>query len=303
MSKSLQFDNIVKLLCSEGADFKLRLSANSQIIIKDKQKAAFNNSRLNPKIFHIAKKIKNEADIFLHYNPEFRNGDKYAIRYYNYNKIPSKLKRFYFIDISSCYITCLKNAKIISNNLFDEINSLPKSERLISLGMLAYEPYEIEYENGKRKSIKKVGNEYSHVFYHACYLTMLLMENIIKLIGNEYLFYWVDGIFFKDQYHYYIIRDYLSSLGFKFKCGSCYNLRSKDKGNYIDMKFYQFKAGNKQAKKPKDRNDKLEFKVYNMPHYFEDYIQRRKNYELILKEDYESLLLNYKEQLQKGEIR
>lgn len=279
--------SLIDSLKKSKSSFKVHLSKNSQIVFTNNdagevKKIPFSKKKLNPKIFHVSKKIKEESSIFLHYNKEFFDKqDRGAIRYYNYNPLPKSLKRFYFIDISACYITILKNKKVISESMYNQINSLPKGERLISLGMLAYEPYEVIYEKGIRTSVKRIPNEYSPIFYYACALTQELMEKIINKIDNRYLFYWVDGIFFKNQSDYNLAKDILKTLGFKFRFGSCYNLKTKDKGNYYKVTFQQ--------------NDKGELtkKEYSIPVYFEDYKEKKESYNFIINEDFDSLLANY----------
>ena len=277
------FNVYLTMLKEQKSTFTLLLSKNSQSITINEKKNFFSERKLNYRIFGISKNIKNETKDFISVNTKFRDRkDRGTIRYYHYNIIPNKLKRFYYIDISSCYISILRQKKIISKELFDKINALPKKDRLISLGMLAHEPYKIEFIEGVQQVPTRVINEYAPVFYTACYYTQQLMEKIIKLINGDFIFYWVDGIFFKDIAHYNLVKDYLKTNKFKFSFGSCYNLESKLTDNYYDISFMQ-----------KDKN-KLEFKDYSIPIYFQDREENKQANELLINGNFDKLHEHFK---------
>jgi hypothetical protein len=293
--KRKNFNLYVDSLKDSFETFKLLLSKNSQTIIFNGQKLFFAQKKINPKIFHIVKKIKSETlDGFLSKNKLFNDRESRAgIRYYHYNNVPEKLDRFYYIDISSCYISILKNHGIISSKLFDEINQLEKSDRLISLGMCAYEPYEINFIEGVQGVPERVYNIYSPIFYYACNETMKLMDKIIELLEGNFLFYWVDGIFFKDIKYYYLISDFLKSNNYQFSFGACSNFKSFKKKSHYYCYFLQSQI----KKNNGEIVHKYNWKEYSIPYYFEDMKERRENYNLIIRGEFDKLVENYKEQL------
>jgi hypothetical protein len=240
---------------------------------------------LNPAVFHVSKKIKlAHHEYWNNQEVDFTEKDRFWIKYYNYNRISNikQSRRFYYIDLSSAYITALKNKGLINNELFNSINLLPKKDRLISLGMLAYEPYELDYRNGELHGTQRIKNEYSKTFYLACRELQLVMEAIIKKINSNYLWYWVDGIFFENFSDYYLIKDILESKKYKFRFGSCFNLNIINNSNHYNLRF--------------DQTDKglIEYKEYNIPHYFEEIKIKKENFTHIINENYSELLDNYK---------
>jgi hypothetical protein len=258
-------------LIKSEKDFELYLSRNSIKIHEHNDaeiiKHFYAKDKLNPKVFSVVKKIKLQCDEFYLKRPELFefDRDRKGILYYNYNHKELKtLNRFYYIDFSSCYISVLRNVGLIDNDLFKIINSLPKKDRLIALGILAYEPYLIKYKKGvMQDDIKKIKSDYSKFFFLACYLTTELMRDIIKKIDNKYIFYWVDGIFFEDKNIYYLVKDFLRSRKMSFRFGSCFDLSVVEKERYYNISFYQ-----------SDKN-KFEIKRYNMPKYFQE-IEKKK---------------------------
>lgn len=286
--KRTSFNSMVDLLKENEENFKLYVSKNSQKIHRqlddgEIMKSFFTDNKLNPKVFHISNKIKKAHHEFWDKQKEdFTEKDRFWIKYYNYNKLNTGcIKRFYYVDLSSAYITALRNKGLIQLDLFNSINTLPKKERLIALGMLAYEPYEMSYEKGKLIQIQRIRNEYSKTFYLACRELQLIMESIIKKIDSNYLWYWVDGIFFENFSDYYLIRDILESNKFKFRFGSCFDLNIINNSNHYNLQFEQTDKGS------------IETKEYNIPHYFEEIKLKKENFTHILNENYSELLINY----------
>jgi len=284
MEKNINYLNKINLLIQEEKDFSIYVSKQKKKIVMDDEfgkrgapiKFFYADKKLNPAIFHLSNKIKDEADVYFLENPTEKERPRNVLKYYNYNIDQfNNIDRFYYIDFSACYLTVLKNKGVISNELFIQINKLPKQDRLICLGMLAYEPFKITYIKGKRFGpIVQMKNEYSHVFYYACSLTQELMSDIIRRINNNYIFYWVDGIFFKNPVIYYAVRDYLKSIGMTYRFGSCYGFKYIDKDKYFNISFMQ-----------SDKN-KFDPKRYNIPAYFRDMELRRGFYEHLLNGNY-----------------
>lgn len=285
MKKNINYLNKIKLLKEQGRDFDIYVSKRSKKIVMMDEVGPrggnvnhfYSDKKLNPLIFHLCNKIKYEADIYFGINSKDINPNRNTLRYYNYNVSQfNDIGRFYYVDFSACYLRVLNNRGVISDGLYTEINRLPKQDRLVCLGMLAYEPYRIRYRNGERYgAIEQIKNEYSHVFYLACQLTQELMENIIRRVNNDYIFYWVDGIFFKNPVIFYAVRDWLKSINMPMRFGSCSQFKFIDKGKYYHLSFYQ-----------SDKN-KLEIKRYNIPVFFRDMELRRSFYENILNGNYE----------------
>jgi hypothetical protein len=100
------------------------------------------------------------------------------------------------IDIRSAYATVLFNDGLISKETFAYLAKIKKHERLASVGMLASRKKNFEFVNGEPVSMEEVVSETSGFFFHAIKRTHELMNNLKKLCGNNYLFTWVDGIYF-----------------------------------------------------------------------------------------------------------
>lgn len=293
VSNSSDFNIWLQTFIKSKKSFNVIISKNSQQIIYESdsgelKKKHFSDSRMNPKVFSIANAIKKETYPFILANKQYSKPEERAsIRYYNFQNIPKKLDHFYYVDIKSAYISALYFNKIISLELFNKINELPKKDRLIALGMMAYEPYLIQYSEGIKINTTRIRNEYSPVFYSACAYIEVLMEDLIKLIGRtKYIYYWVDGFFFKSLKDYYLISDYLKNKGYNFSFDECRNLISIDNGSHYNINFDQYCKNNKGIYG-------LHPKLYNIPDYFQVNKDNKENFELLQKEDYSGLLSKF----------
>ena len=126
-----------------------------------------------------------------------------ALQYFNFNKQYLEtsnltIDRVVNIDLKSAYLNVLKNEGLISIDLFDSINKLKKVERLVTLGMLAYEPELFIYEKGLLIDYQKIRNEYSKYFFYCVKRVSEIIQNIKFLLGDCFIFSWVDGFYFLE---------------------------------------------------------------------------------------------------------
>jgi len=140
------------------------------------------------------------------------------------------------VDISSAYLTVLRNEKVITQDTFNWINTTStknkkaKTARLKSVGMFASNPMKLIFENGEITNFEQNRNPFAWVFFLACQKTNEAMELCKKELGNDFLFYWVDGIFFRNNKEKIEkITEILSTLGFKSKQEIVRNLRKSEK--------------------------------------------------------------------------
>jgi hypothetical protein len=140
------------------------------------------------------------------------------------------------VDINSAYLSVLKNEKVISPATFKKINDRTrknekaKMDRLKSVGMFASNPSIINFENWEAAEITTDKNPFSWVFYMACQKTN---EIITECINDEFLFYWVDGIFVKKNPEE--IKRKIEKMGYACKVEKINNLEVYEK-NIVYMK-------------------------------------------------------------------
>lgn len=184
-------------LCSKmGLDFSVRHGTYTTQIITPFAKKKFLTHKFSNKVFAAAAMIKRDV-LASEKGREIMSGN-YARN--NYSNSSDKTELFYpevkNIDINSAYATCLMTHNLITEKTFDYIRSLKKDERLPCVGMLAQSSTEFVYENGICVDIITKRAATYQVFYFLISEINYLMRDIEFELGPDFVFYWVDGIFF-----------------------------------------------------------------------------------------------------------
>lgn len=124
------------------------------------------------------------------------------IKYYQTNFKHEKLyaDKIYQIDIKSCYASILRNSELITPETFEYIAALSKENRLASIGMLASKKNIFEFdETGNVKEHTVIKSEYSDYFFYCVQETYRIMDECKYILGDDFLFIWVDAIYFSGN--------------------------------------------------------------------------------------------------------
>ena len=110
----------------------------------------------------------------------------------------------YCIDITKAYYYCAYNIGLLSEDFFVELLDIPKYMRLRLLGSIATLKHiyfynengemvftELKYNKTNRKIWDYIVNEIDR-----------LIQKCADAVESQFLFYWVDGIFFKERDHH-----------------------------------------------------------------------------------------------------
>lgn len=155
------------------------------------------------------------------------------------------------IDLSAAYVWALWNSGCITDETFQYINTLSKKERLPSLGMLAASHVKFYFEKGKCVNYETHREPTSEIFFYLIQVVNDVMEECRFLLGNDYIFHWVDGVFFKKETSVKKvnrIEKYLEELGFPYKYEMVENFKlGKNDEKYVismvkngENKTYEF---------------------------------------------------------------
>jgi len=123
------------------------------------------------------------------------------------------------IDLSGAYVHALKHTGIITDRTYRYLMDLGKIERLPAIGMLATSHVVMKYENGKCVGFKSHRSETSEIFFHLIDEVNYLMRDIEYMLGDDYIFHWVDGVFFKyetDNAKIENVENFLKELDYPF---------------------------------------------------------------------------------------
>jgi len=167
--------------------------------------------------------------------------DKQDLKYFEF-KIPKNLdwlSEFYCIDIKSAYATVLKNHFIISKKTFSYMSRLPKKDRLACVGMLAAKKTHYFMQGNKMNDYAIEEKETKNFFHFCINKTSEIMDKCVSILGNDFLFYWVDGVFFKNKSHAEKIQKYLSEIGYKSTFEVCKNFKKMSNDNFEKIEYWK----------------------------------------------------------------
>lgn len=273
----IAFENLVFL----RKDFIVKKSSSTNQIKHNGNTEIFSDSRFNFNVMHRYNELKSELES----NINFFQNDK-ETGYFNFGKITNNEKVFN-IDLTSAYLTILYNSKKISKELFDKINGLKKSDRLKVLGMLAYQPFVFYYQKGKLISNEQIKNKFRHIFFYCVKETFELIYKIKNKIGADFVFSWVDGIYFTGEYNINIISDILKSKKLNFTVERLFNFTSVKAD---ELNLYAYDKFNRKKNIFEEKKicvpDSNTYRVNNIIFDFNEAMQKNdsKNLDLIINE-------------------
>jgi len=233
----------VDILKKAKQNFILENSNYTAKIITEKTEITFTTKNLNTTAFIGANKIKSDIKNFT--KNIIPNINAHDLEYYQQNLHEHKLNYVANFDLTKAYPSILFNDGFISLATFEYLCSIGKTERLASIGMLARKKNIITFENGKAKNFEINKKETSPIFYHLVQKTNFIISEIRKLDEINFLFSWVDGIYFEVKTQNEIdylnlkINEICNIYNMKFKYELLNNYESYIENNCFRISFWK----------------------------------------------------------------
>jgi hypothetical protein len=190
-------ESIIKQYKEAGLDFQVKHSNYNTQIIGQESVIKFIQTEHSIKVFIAYNKIvadlkKSDKTV------EILQGDWSTENFDSKNGLkPCSYKTVLNLDITSAYPYCLFINKLICLDTFNYLMALPKNERLPAIGMIAKKSVWIDYQKGKATTWDVKTGEYANIFFFVIQQITDLMAWAADIAGDDFLFYWVDGIFLK----------------------------------------------------------------------------------------------------------
>lgn len=216
------FDTYKNMFVKEKKSFTVSETNYTRIIKMDEVKYFFFDEDLSFKGLSVMAKVKSEVNKNSDKIKFVWSPDKIKYAVYNFNKLKPhrKIYNCIEIDIKSAYAYSFFNLGLISEDLFNEINKLRKTDRLKVLGSVATRKIITEYTRGTKREQKIVTNENTrNCWFAATNLVDKVMGSCRKEIKNSFLFYFVDGIYIEPERFGDVdtVCCIMDSFGFEFK--------------------------------------------------------------------------------------
>ena len=196
-------------LVAQRKDFVLRQTLRTAKIETNECNYLFSDSRMTQAEMALQRQMKKEIKV--EHNALFPEIPEYTPQYYYFSESLREIEKFggsyhefknvIELDITSAYYQAAFNLGYISKEFFDRCKSIPKPWRLRLIGSIATAKDVFTYEKGKmvnhivkknKKNRRMWGNIVAYV--DSC------MAGVKDIIGKDFLFYWVDGIFMTTEH-------------------------------------------------------------------------------------------------------
>jgi hypothetical protein len=103
------------------------------------------------------------------------------------------------IDIKNAYWQTALLMDIIDSEIYNEGLKKDKITRLASLGSLAKRKDYYSFDGNRYKHVNTVRSfETENLWFAICKKVSDVMQELVKIIGDDFIFYWVDGLYFVD---------------------------------------------------------------------------------------------------------
>jgi len=184
------------------------------------------NKSFEPKDLNFIKSVKRyvkKNNISLKFIDQYYKGKNI-----NYIAVNTKIKEgevfnnVCCIDLKSAYWQSAYLLGCISQEIYQEGLNRDKITRLASLGSLAKKTEHREFDGTEYKLVDlELSLETENVWFAICHNVDEVMKSCVKLLGKDFLFYWVDGIYFADT---------PENRAKVFDCFSSFKFESKTEG-------------------------------------------------------------------------
>jgi hypothetical protein len=159
----------------------------------------------------VKKAVKNSGLEF----PDLTDAD---LKYYQISKRlkPGNFGNVFCIDIRAAYPTALKNIGFIDAETYEYLMKQDKQTRLTACGMLAGTKHVFKYNGAELLDFEIIEKETKPVFLAAVATIDEILEKTAEIAGNDFLFFWVDGIYLKSAAKLEKIRELWRSYCYEF---------------------------------------------------------------------------------------
>lgn len=189
-------------------------------------------SDMRNQVFIASKKIikdYNESEIII------ENIPRGAIHYFSHKRKPFQYDEAVIIDIKAAYPSILKSTGIITEDTYEYLMNLRKSERLKSIGMLATKKIKLKLNQNQEKPeiIPTEEGKYADLYFYAAYEIGEILKQCENIAKGEFLFFWFDGIYLKGRNWQQVgeVCEIIKNAGLNYSVGVLKNFYTKKTKN------------------------------------------------------------------------
>lgn len=142
------------------------------------------------------------------------------------------------VDLNSAYLQALFNLGLITEKTKDWIQvNLKKDERLVCVGMLAKQKEILHFNNGKIQQDYLEPSKHRFIFNAIIQEVASVMNRIKSYHMEDFIAYWVDGIYLKNEFIAFDVVDEFEKAGYPCKIEEITNFKSEFKFSYMQYSY------------------------------------------------------------------
>lgn len=247
------YRGFVDMLKAFKADFTVENSNYTFTVETDTNKTSFLNEERGLAFFKASNKLKKhflsrpellqrvQDDAILKHSPSYFDSQPFIV--------PFSSDAAINIDVVNAYPSVLRRFDLIDDELFNMLNRLSKKDKLAALGSLAATKTRISYAGGQPILGETIEAPTKPIFLFCVHNIDLLIKEISFMLGDAFIFYWVDGIYIKQSVNYSDLRsveDFIAENGYKMKVNLLKDIDVKRCGDLIDVHYKELNGTRKQ---------------------------------------------------------
>lgn len=134
-------------------------------------------------------------------------------------------EKAYSVDIKNAYWESAYKEGWLNDDIYIEGKGMDKRIRLASLGTFAKKKFCYSFDGKGDEYLETIEMpKHPHVFFNQANTIYWLMDDCRKLVGDEFIFYWTDGVYVKSLEAAKKIESYLTSKGYEHKTEKLVNI-------------------------------------------------------------------------------
>lgn len=221
--KKIPLKEALEYFNANWKEFELKLTNYTmEFKVGENEKYLFSNSVMSKSVFIYYQTMKRDNGGEVREVPQ-------GYKYFDFAGIESikEGEKLFCVDINSAYLSILLRDKIILPETFEKISKrAQKKHRLQCVGMFAKNPIKMIFKDGKIKGYNVDASPFKWIFYHAVKETFSAMDAVKNALINDFIFYWVDGIFIRGDPQRAV--EILKSFGLDSKIEEVKNIKIKE---------------------------------------------------------------------------
>jgi hypothetical protein len=184
--------------------------------------------------------------------------------------VGERIEDLVYIDINGAYWQTAHHLGIINDALYTKGLEVSKIVRLAALGSLAKTKDVWKYDGKDLKKAETIrSSETENLWFAICKRVSDVMVEVVNKIGDDFVFYWVDGIYIRDNVKSFnLVNNIFLNRGYTSKFEKVPYIEFNDKGFKVqgvvstDLKHFSWanEAQSKSGAKSKPITDYLENK-------------------------------------------